>query len=233
MNLHITHQHSNNTIAKEQNNNTQEKMVNLTSSTSFSRAYTLLNQYLKEKRSYDNTIPSPTRSNNINTVVSNKDDNSFGCIKGTTMNLFPQETGFGSKGQHHQVSTESAGGQQMSIFYGGKVIVFDDLPPEKAKEIMKIASAASAASKPPASDVGDCSMVPDKMMLKGSDLPIPRKGSLQRFFEKRKDRISARAAPYTLNRCESSEKLSAKGSDESKSWLGLAAPQPTVELQLL
>ncbi|GAB2223424.1 hypothetical protein Droror1_Dr00017565 [Drosera rotundifolia] len=42
-----------------------------------------------------------------------------------------------------------------------------------------------------------------------------------------------RVAPYTLNRCESSENRSAKGSDESKSWLGLAATQPTVELPLL
>lgn len=32
-------------------------------------------------------------------------------------------------------------GAQMTIFYGGQVIVFDDLPPEKAKEMMSLASA--------------------------------------------------------------------------------------------
>jgi hypothetical protein len=55
-------------------------------------------------------------------------------------------------------------------------------------------------------------------------MPIMRKASLQRFFEKRKDRLGARAAPYA--RPEPAAKDSEeKSSSSSSSWLGLASTE--------
>ena len=39
--------------------------------------------------------------------------------------------------------TKEAKGSQLTIFYGGEVIVFDDIPADKAKEIMSFASKGS------------------------------------------------------------------------------------------
>ncbi|KAF7107874.1 hypothetical protein CFC21_108455 [Triticum aestivum] len=67
---------------------------------------------------------------------------------------------------------------QMTIFYGGQVLVLDEVPDDRAAELLRVAAAAGAAR-------GD------------GDLPMARKASLQRFMEKRKGRVAARAVPYS------------------------------------
>ncbi|TVU30924.1 hypothetical protein EJB05_22577, partial [Eragrostis curvula] len=70
---------------------------------------------------------------------------------------------------------------QLTIFYGGQVVVLDDVPADKAAQVYRLAAAAKEAVLPVA----------------GGDLPVARKASLQRFMEKRRGRVAARAAPYS------------------------------------
>ncbi|WOH11347.1 hypothetical protein DCAR_0830829 [Daucus carota subsp. sativus] len=172
---------------------------------SFSQTCSLLSQYLKEKGSLgDLSLGIGFESNGTTPPTP-------AAAAAATMNLFP-------------VTEKPA---QMTIFYGGQVVVFNDLPAEKAKEIMMLASkACSSFTQPeiPASPkvVAANSLVQTQRRQPiVSDLPIARKASLTRFLEKRKDRITARA-PYA-----SSETKPA----ESKSWLGLAAADSPVKLE--
>jgi jasmonate ZIM domain-containing protein len=74
---------------------------------------------------------------------------------------------------------------QMTIFYGGRVLVLEEVPADMASELLRVAAAAAGAA-PRASGVAA-----------DRDLPMARKASLQRFMEKRKGRASARGAPYS------------------------------------
>nr|AXF53804.1 TIFY 10A protein [Jatropha curcas] len=96
---------------------------------------------------------------------------------------------------------------QMTIFYGGRVMVFDDFPADKAKEIFALAAKGSSnttngflTSLPTASamdksrtpsvsnDAGGEGLQLRPQDTNGSDLPIARRASLHRFLEKRKER---------------------------------------------
>nr|UUG47642.1 jasmonate ZIM domain protein 1 [Gastrodia elata] len=111
---------------------------------------------------------------------------------------------------------------QLTIFYGGRVLVFDNFPAEKAEDLMQLASkeSAPAADRPPNSPV----IFPSRPQPSFSDLPIARKASLHRFLEKRKDRITAKA-PYQASSGEEGFKKAAFSVKQEEicqqPWLGL------------
>uniref|UniRef100_A0A5B7ALI5 Protein TIFY n=2 Tax=Davidia involucrata TaxID=16924 RepID=A0A5B7ALI5_DAVIN len=168
-----------------------------------------------------------------------------------SMNLFPQQTGFASTVPKEEVPKKADSSviksepetAQMTIFYAGQVIVFNDFPADKAKEVMLVASKAGSGDSnsslvqkplestnlvPSGSNVvpnfGNNLVqehVPRPSQPIVTDLPIARKASLSRFLEKRKDRITAKAPYHTSNSGAAPPKPA-----ESKAWLGLAAQSP-------
>lgn len=73
---------------------------------------------------------------------------------------------------------------QLTISYGGRVVVLDDVPADKAAEVVRLAAAQGAPRvlRAPAT--------------KADDLPMARKVSLQQFMERRKGRVATRGSPY-------------------------------------
>ncbi|KAG6517161.1 protein TIFY 10a-like [Zingiber officinale] len=170
------------------------------------------------------------------------------------LDLFPQRTGFLTSASPDSREAQKS---QLTIFYGGKVLVFDNFPAEKAKDLMQLASNGSSTADnltcaPPSllteavtssgsfSYQKNSTLVPKSAsnpvvpQLKPaqpnlSDLPIARKASLQRFLEKRKDRIYARA-PYQMTR--SPQVATSINQEDIKSWLGLGHHFATPDLSL-
>ncbi|WVZ66679.1 hypothetical protein U9M48_015868 [Paspalum notatum var. saurae] len=163
-----------------------------------------------------------------------------------TMELFPQCTGFGEKDAAAPDATgeqeKKEEPQQLTIFYGGKVLVFNDFPADKAKDLMQLASKGSPVvqnvvlPQPSAPTAATDSAKVHKAMLapvislpgvqadaqkptraNASDMPIARKASLHRFLEKRKDRLNANT-PYQTSPVDAAP---VKKEHESQAWLGL------------
>lgn len=148
------------------------------------------------------------------------------------MDFFPQNTGFGpttprSLETPKKVECERA--HPMTIFYGGKVVVFDDLSEAKAQEVLGLAKKFSfiddynnTTRQPPTNFVAPNDFIKkdspndfikkdvlpprhhqQQKQINASDLPISRNASLHRFLAKRKDRINSRA-PYQAGGSSSS-----------------------------
>ncbi|KAG6590048.1 Protein TIFY 10a, partial [Cucurbita argyrosperma subsp. sororia] len=159
-----------------------------------------------------------------------------------SLDLFPQEAGFGISNDVvssvNKSATAAPQSSQMTIFYAGQVFVFNNFPAERVGEVMFIAgressklnipAAAVASGQPifvgtPADSLSSSSPVstrnptppppPQPQSVAGA-LPMARKASIQRFLEKRRDRLTLRA-PY--QNCPAPSKLAG-----DNSWLGLA-----------
>uniref|UniRef100_A0ACD5TV92 Uncharacterized protein n=1 Tax=Avena sativa TaxID=4498 RepID=A0ACD5TV92_AVESA len=147
----------------------------------------------------------------------------------TTLSLMPGADVAQEEQQAAAAATEEAGPATaqaqapapLTIFYGGRMVVFEDFPAEKAAEVMRMAAIAGAErAAAPAPAVAPAPAL--------ADMPIMRKASLQRFFEKRKDRLGARATPYARPAVEAAAKNSGEeksSSSSSSSWLGLASTE--------
>ncbi|KAL2932979.1 Protein TIFY 10A [Bienertia sinuspersici] len=104
----------------------------------------------------------------------------------------------------------------MTIFYGGKVLIFNELPEDKAQEIMSLVASHGTISSQTQTqnqtqtltqihygiNTGATHHLTQGIVSQGeasnlSDLPIARRVSLHRFMEKRKHRLAS-SAPYQL-----------------------------------
>ncbi|KAI6677355.1 hypothetical protein NL676_038151 [Syzygium grande] len=84
----------------------------------------------------------------------------------------------------------------LTIFYGGTVAVFD-LPPNKVEDILKLAAQGIPKSTGPETPVAAAAPTGQEQLLGNGDFPIRGKRSLERFFEKRKERLTTSASPYS------------------------------------
>ncbi|KAM0017550.1 putative transcription factor TIFY family [Helianthus debilis subsp. tardiflorus] len=182
---------------------------------SFAKTCNRLSSFLKERGSlrdlgidekFDakgkSEIPSPATENNTATVdlLSNIDatvrtttENTEKTINNNlpeyvTLDSFREPVGSTNKSGSAEPETKSG---QMTIFYGGKVIVLDCVTADKARDLVLAAASGSSSS----SDI----QIQNRIEADGSDLPIARRASLHRFLAKRKDRASVRAVPYQLH----------------------------------
>ncbi|TVU21316.1 hypothetical protein EJB05_30944 [Eragrostis curvula] len=92
------------------------------------------------------------------------------------LDLFPQQPGMPKASQERKEPKKA----QLTMFYDGRMVVFDDFPAEEAEKLVKAAGSCNASRPSP---VARQPCVPD--------MRIARKASLQRFLEKRKDRLVA------------------------------------------
>jgi len=106
------------------------------------------------------------------------------------LELFPQQAGTLKDERQRKRKEPAYERAPLTIFYGGKMVVFDDFPAEKAEELMQLAGSGNAAA---AAALAQPSL---------TDMPIARKASLKRFLEKRKDRLTA-GDPYPAAASES------------------------------
>ncbi|PIM99899.1 hypothetical protein CDL12_27600 [Handroanthus impetiginosus] len=215
----------------------------------FSQTCSLLSQYLKEKGSFGDlslgltpNLSEPKGTLNLLPMIEKSGQTM--AAGNFNINTLPQLIAGGEE----TLNKSDGETGQMTIFYAGQVMIFDDLPADKAKEIMMVAGkygAAqnhhSAAFSPPVTaqspaesatstpNMAPTFATPERARQRpqpalGSDLPIARKNSLARFLEKRKDRITANA-PYQTSKPAPQSPPPPKPA-KTEEWLGLAPQSP-------
>lgn len=212
----------------------EEKQRKTGERSSFAVTCSLLSQYLKENRNL-----GELGIEKLHCSLQEKEKNSF--RPPTTMNLFPgsdvsagnrYEPDFSEQsvkmpmdpspqlqGKDAILKAPSRADQkedeisgQLTIFYDGKVMVFDNFPSKKAQDLMEMASKSVRPNSGPAG-----SLRPEPSAPVDLTMPIARRASLHRFLEKRKDRNNSQA-PYVVHGSSELEEAPAK-SEKSLTWL--------------
>ncbi|XP_062211495.1 protein TIFY 10a-like isoform X2 [Phragmites australis] len=215
---------------------------------SFAMACSLLSRYVRQNAAAAGELGLGIRAE-VDAQRTSADAEK-GEARKETMELFPQNAGFGSEAAAQgDPDAREQEKRQLTIFYGGKVLVFNDFPAEKAKDLMQMASKGtsvvqntvllpsstiatvtdstkvSAMPAPPNAEVNAQKVV----CPNAADIPQAPKASLRRFLEKRKDRITAKA-PYQGSPLD--DKPVKEEVPESQPWLGLGPQVANPDLNL-
>ncbi|XP_050231047.1 protein TIFY 10A-like [Mercurialis annua] len=211
----------------------------------FAQTCNLLSQYLKENGSLGNIIThgissnleankdseasrTPVKTLNLLSSMTNKAESASGhnsvlSENMKSMEFLPQFVGNFRKSS----KADNPGTAQLTIFYRGQVITFDDLTAEKANEIISLACKSNNSALPSSS-----SKVREEFQLRpqvyGPDLPIARRASLHRFLEKRKERVASNA-PYQINHSSASSR---PGSEQRSDMFNDLEHQSSKQLEL-
>ncbi|PUZ40747.1 hypothetical protein GQ55_9G448200 [Panicum hallii var. hallii] len=214
--------------------------------TSFAMACSLLSRYVREKGAAAGEVGLGIRAEAADAQRTSADAEK-GDGRKETMNLFPQNAGFCSEaaGQGTPDAREKEK-RQLTIFYAGKVLVFDNFPAEKANDLMQMAGKGASVSQNSAllpspavaaiSDSTKVAAVPAapvplvSAQKNAADIPQAPKASLRRFLEKRKDRLTAKA-PYQSSPSDAATPVK-KEMPENQPWLGLGPQTTSPDLSL-
>lgn len=183
-------------------------------SSTFAQTCSRLSQFIKEKGSLRDHL-------GLQLDISGKLQESKEA-QNELLDLFPQQAGIGcprdteldadaadntttfSEPATMETEPKSA---PLTIFYEGKIFVFDNFPAEKVEELVLLGS--SGSENCPRSSGFVSTPIPEIIKTSDSpavasrpeptsDIPIARRASLHRFFDKRKDRVASKA-PYQVH----------------------------------
>ncbi|KAL9311516.1 Protein TIFY 11B [Arabidopsis thaliana] len=201
----------------------------------FSQRCSLLSRYLKEKGSFGNINMGLARKSdlelagkfdlkgqqNVIKKVETSETRPFKLIQkfsiGEASTSTEDKAIYIDLSEPAKVAPES-GNSQLTIFFGGKVMVFNEFPEDKAKEIMEVAKEANHVAVDSKNSQSHMNLDKSNVVIPDLNEPtssgnnedqetgqqhqvverIARRASLHRFFAKRKDRAVARA-PYQVN----------------------------------
>ncbi|TKV95655.1 hypothetical protein SEVIR_9G376600v4 [Setaria viridis] len=212
---------------------------------SFAMACSLLSRYVRENGAAAGELGLGIRAEAADAQRTPADAEK-GDARKETMDLFPQDAGFGTEAAAQEApDAREKEKHQLTIFYAGKVLVFDDFPAEKAKDLMQMAGRGASVAQssgslpsPAVATVTDSTKVAAvpaapipvvSAQKNAADIPQAPKASLRRFLEKRKDRITAKA-PYQGSPSDATPVK--KEMPESQPWLGLGSQTANPDLSL-
>ncbi|KFK43927.1 hypothetical protein AALP_AA1G192200 [Arabis alpina] len=188
---------------------------------SFTRRCTLLGRYLKEKGSFGNInfglVRKPDSDINL-PEISNLLPGKQNAIERAVSKGELSTSSGGKVKDAADLSISEPGTSQLTIFFGGKVLVYNEFPSDKAQEIMEVAKQANPVTKirniqtqinvesnnksnmvlPDLNEPTNSADINQQQQQNQLVERIARRASLHRFFAKRKDRVVARA-PYQVN----------------------------------
>jgi jasmonate ZIM domain-containing protein len=104
--------------------------------------------------------------------------NAFSSVSSRNeMELFPQSAGFKASNASEKKPAKEAEKSKLTIFYGGRVLVFDNYPAEKVEELMNYASKGNSTScnpiyVPPTSSSSSQISVTDQSTVPSNTVPV-------------------------------------------------------------